>query len=121
MTRFANSPIAISNPHCRRAISSCFWLRRPGGRKRMRITDLELTEFARHIAAGEISACDAAQACLDALETVGRKLNCTVATYRDEAMAVAEAADRDRARGVIRGPLHGVPLAHKDLFDVEGR
>lgn len=87
----------------------------------MRIADLELTELARYIAAGEISACDAVEASLEALETVGRKLNCTVATYRDEAIAVAQAADRDRACGVIRGPLHGVPLAHKDLFDVAGR
>lgn len=87
----------------------------------MRIADLELTELARHIAAGEISAREAVEASLDALETVGRKLNCTVATYRDEAMAAAEAADSARARGIIRGPLHGVPLAHKDLFDVAGR
>ncbi len=87
----------------------------------MRISDLGLAELARHIVTGEISARDAVETSLAALDTVGRTLNCTVATYGDEARIEAEAADRDRARGVIRGPLHGVPLAHKDLFDVAGR
>ncbi len=41
--------------------------------------------------------------------------------WRCGAMRAAEKADKDRARGVSRGPLHGVPLAHKDAFDVAGR
>jgi len=83
--------------------------------------ELELCDLAALLAAGDVSARDATQASLDALETAGRKLNCTVATYRDEAMGAAERADQDRARGVSRGPLHGVPMAHKDAFDVAGR
>lgn len=83
--------------------------------------ELELRDLAALIAAGDVSARDATKASLDALETTGRKLNCTVATYRDEAMAAAEQADKDRARGLSRGSLHGVPMAHKDAFDVAGR
>ena len=40
--------------------------------------------------------------------------------HRDEAIAKAEELDRDRARGIWRGPLHGVPFAVKDLFDIAG-
>ncbi len=87
----------------------------------MSIADLDLSTLAGCIAAGDVSARDATAACLVALETVGRPLNCTVATYPDFAMAAAERADQDRRRGVINGPLHGVPMAHKDLFDVAGR
>jgi aspartyl-tRNA(Asn)/glutamyl-tRNA(Gln) amidotransferase subunit A len=39
---------------------------------------------------------------------------------RDSARRDAEAADHDLARGIDRGPLHGVPISIKDLFDVEG-
>lgn len=87
----------------------------------MPVLELELCDLAALLAVGDVSARAATQATLDALETTGRKLNCTVATYRDEAMAAAEKADRDRAQGKKLGPLHGVPMAHKDAFDVTGR
>jgi aspartyl-tRNA(Asn)/glutamyl-tRNA(Gln) amidotransferase subunit A len=87
----------------------------------MQIPELELTELAALIATAEIRAQEAVTVSVDALETTGRSLNCTVATYRDEAMRSAERVDRDRGRGISHGPLHGVPMAHKDLFDVAGR
>ncbi|WP_170984530.1 amidase [Rhodoligotrophos defluvii] len=87
----------------------------------MHVLELDLTELAGRIASGDISAQEATRASLDALDGLGRALNCTVATYRDEAMERAATADRDRARGISHGPLHGVPMAHKDLFDVQGR
>ena len=87
----------------------------------MPISDLDLTELAARIAGGDIGARAATEACLGALETVGRDLNCTVAVHRAEALRDAAAADRALAQGQRLGPLHGVPMAHKDLFDVEGR
>jgi aspartyl-tRNA(Asn)/glutamyl-tRNA(Gln) amidotransferase subunit A len=87
----------------------------------MQIADLDLCALAARIAAGEISARSATLAALQALERAGRQLNCTVVTYPEEAIAAAEAADEDLARGRSHGPLHGVPMAHKDLFDVAGR
>ncbi|MER9934140.1 amidase [Mesorhizobium sp. M0088] len=87
----------------------------------MQIPDLDLTQLAARIASGEISSREATARSLDALDTVGRDLNCTVAIYRDEAMAAAAKADDDLARGNVHGRLHGVPMAHKDLFDVAGR
>jgi aspartyl-tRNA(Asn)/glutamyl-tRNA(Gln) amidotransferase subunit A len=87
----------------------------------MQILDLELTELAAALSRGEVSSSSVVSASLDALKTRGRELNAVVATFRDEALEAADQADRDRARGAAAGPLHGVPLAHKDLFEVAGR
>jgi aspartyl-tRNA(Asn)/glutamyl-tRNA(Gln) amidotransferase subunit A len=87
----------------------------------MQILNFELATLTALLAAGEVSARDAVAASLDALETTGRKLNCIVAIHRDEAMEAAERADKDRSRGKSHGRLHGVPMAHKDLFEVAGR
>jgi aspartyl-tRNA(Asn)/glutamyl-tRNA(Gln) amidotransferase subunit A len=48
-------------------------------------------------------------------------LNSFIRIEGEAAMREAETADREMSRGVYRGPLHGVPLAHKDVFDIEGR
>jgi aspartyl-tRNA(Asn)/glutamyl-tRNA(Gln) amidotransferase subunit A len=80
------------------------------------IAGLDLTGMAAAIAAGEITSVAATTACLEALETTGRRLNAVVSLRHDKALEAAEAADRARARGQLTGPLHGVPLAHKDLF-----
>lgn len=87
----------------------------------MQILDLELTELVSAISRGEISSEAAVSASLAALETTGRELNSVVASFRDEALETAAQADRDRTRGAGKGLLHGVPLAHKDLFEVAGR
>ncbi|OZI50853.1 hypothetical protein CAL20_23820 [Bordetella genomosp. 4] len=47
-------------------------------------------------------------------------LNAFIEIWADSAMAQARAADAERAQGKIRGPLHGIPLAHKDCFEIEG-
>ncbi len=84
------------------------------------LLELSLAELARAIRVGEVSAVAATEAALDALEGRGRALNATARTWPERALARAEALDRERARGRIVGPLHGVPLAHKDMFDRAG-
>lgn len=49
------------------------------------------------------------------------KLHAYVTVYADEARAAAAAADEARAAGHAKGPLHGIPVAVKDLIDIEGR
>src|SRR5581483_594327 len=44
-----------------------------------------------------------------------------VEVYRDGALACADAADLERAAGMTRGPLHGLPIALKDLLHIKGR
>lgn len=81
---------------------------------------LGLTEMATAIADGSITSVAATKACLDALDTTGRRFNAVVSLRREQALEAADAADRARAKGHVLGPLHGVPMAHKDLFYRKG-
>lgn len=85
------------------------------------ITHLTLVEAADAIARGELSSLEVTHACLDRIERFGRSLNCVVGIETDAALEAAERADAKRLRGALRGTLHGVPLAHKDLFYRAGK
>lgn len=80
------------------------------------IASLDLCTLAEAIAGGDVSSVDATTVALERLDIVGRKLNAVVRLDDDRALQAAEAADKLRATGVALPPLHGVPLAHKDLF-----
>lgn len=80
------------------------------------IGSLSLTELADAIRGGEVSSSEATELCIGRLEAAHPRLNCLVSLRAESAMEAAAAADADLARGDLRGPLHGVPLAHKDLF-----
>ena len=82
--------------------------------------ELGLTEMATAIADGSITSVAVTQACLDALDTTGRRFNAVVSLRRDAALEAAHQADQARAQGRVLGPLHGVPMAHKDLFYRKG-
>ncbi|MBB4359658.1 Asp-tRNA(Asn)/Glu-tRNA(Gln) amidotransferase A subunit family amidase [Bradyrhizobium sp. CIR18] len=81
---------------------------------------LELTALAAHLKAREISALEVTRAQLDRIDSIDRDLGSYVHVMAETAMAEAEAADADIAQGRYRGPLHGVPIALKDLFWTEG-
>lgn len=57
---------------------------------------------------------------LDRIARHGDRLECFVTVMPERALEEADAADAELARGVWRGPLHGVPYGLKDLFDAEG-
>ena len=80
-----------------------------------------LVETADAIAAGTVSAREVVEACLSQIETQQPRLNCFISVDADDARAAADAADAAQARGDALGPLHGVPLAHKDLFYRAGK
>lgn len=84
-------------------------------------THWSLVEAAEAIAAGRISSEAVVQACLDRIGRTQPTLNSFLAIEAEEALAAARAADAALARGERRGPLHGVPLAHKDMFYRAGR
>ena len=85
------------------------------------ILDLGLTELAAAIRKRKVSSHEATRACLDRTHRVQPHLNCFISIEAETALKAARAADRAVARGAKVGLLHGVPLAHKDLFYRKGR
>src|SRR5690349_10380528 len=72
------------------------------------------------IRAKQVSAREVMQAHLAQIERVNPQVNAVVTLVADKAMADATAADEELARGKARGPLHGLPIAHKDLVATKG-
>jgi amidase len=77
-------------------------------------------ELAGMIRAKKVSAREVMQAHLAQIERVNPQVNAVVTLVADKAMADATAADEELARGKVRGPLHGLPIAHKDLVATKG-
>ena len=80
-----------------------------------------LTELSAGLAQGEFSSRELVAHYLDRIARANGKLNAYAEVYDQTALAAAEAADRLRASGWPLGPLHGLPIAVKDLCDIEGR
>ncbi|WP_354642413.1 Asp-tRNA(Asn)/Glu-tRNA(Gln) amidotransferase subunit GatA [Kitasatospora camelliae] len=75
---------------------------------------------AAAIAQGEVSAVEVAQAHLDRINAVDKKVNAFLHVDTEGALAAARAVDAKRAKGEELGPLAGVPLALKDVFTTKG-
>lgn len=58
---------------------------------------------------------------LDRIALLSDRLNCFVEVEAETAIKRARDLDQERATGRVRGPLHGIPLAHKDMFHDAGR
>ncbi len=82
--------------------------------------DLDVTQLSALLHSREVSPVEVANHCLDRIEEQDGAVHAFVSTTRDRALAEATAAERELAAGEPRGPLHGVPYAAKDLFDVSG-
>src|SRR5712691_6725779 len=81
---------------------------------------MTIDEFGRKLRAREFSAADVTDACLQQIDEDNPRLNAFILVMADEARRQARQADRELADGEDRGPLHGVPVSVKDLFDVQG-
>ena len=89
----------------------------------MRNDDLaleDLTAIADAIAARRITSVEATEACLARIEAWQPRTNAFLRVYREKALAEAKAMDAELAAGRSRGPLHGVPMAHKDMYYRKG-
>lgn len=71
--------------------------------------------------AGQVTAAELTEAYLDRIERFDDKLSAFVTVYATEARTAAAAADQARKAGSAVGPLHGIPVAVKDIIDMEGR
>ncbi len=77
-------------------------------------------EMSRLIRAKKLSAREALAEHLKQIERVNPKVNAIVTLVPEMASAAAAAADEMQARGEKLGPLHGLPVAHKDLMETRG-
>jgi aspartyl-tRNA(Asn)/glutamyl-tRNA(Gln) amidotransferase subunit A len=68
----------------------------------------------------QFSSVELTQFFLKRLETIGPKLNAVVTVMHERALSEAAQADKERASGVDRGPLHGIPYGVKDLLAARG-
>lgn len=84
------------------------------------LPDRPATELAGLLARGELSARELLAACLERIERVDPSVNAIVTLDVEGATAAAAAADERFARGEPIGPLHGLPVAHKDTHATGG-
>jgi amidase len=80
----------------------------------------DLVEVGRRIQVGQLSSVEVTQAVLDRIARLDGRLKSYATLTADLALAQAKQADNETARGAIRGPLHGVPIAVKDLCHTKG-
>jgi aspartyl-tRNA(Asn)/glutamyl-tRNA(Gln) amidotransferase subunit A len=84
------------------------------------ILELNLTELSKLIAARDLSSAEAVKTALARLEQLEDKLNAFITVLRERAPAQAKQTDEEIALGNYRGPLHGVPITIKDMFETAG-
>ena len=77
-------------------------------------------DLVRRIRGRELSACEVMEAHLRQIERLNPELNAIVTLHADRALEGAREADERQARGDALGPLHGLPIAHKDLVTTRG-
>jgi aspartyl-tRNA(Asn)/glutamyl-tRNA(Gln) amidotransferase subunit A len=79
-----------------------------------------LLEAARKVREKEISARELTSALLARIQTLEPKVHAYITVLPEASTALASACDEDLAKGVVRGPLHGVPVGLKDIFCTRG-
>jgi amidase len=84
------------------------------------ICKMSAVEMARQIRAKTLSAREVLSAHLQQIERINPTVNAIVTLVDEQAMAHALEADEALARGHVVGPLHGLPIAHKDMQPTKG-
>jgi aspartyl-tRNA(Asn)/glutamyl-tRNA(Gln) amidotransferase subunit A len=84
------------------------------------VSDWTIATLARAIAARKISPVEATQEHLARIERLDGRIRAFITVDAEGALATARALEAELVAGRSRGPLHGVPLAHKDLCHVPG-
>src|SRR5689334_2016802 len=81
------------------------------------VTSLSLSAASELVRARKASPVELTRACLARIERLNPVLNAFITVTASQALADAAAAESEIAKGRRRGPLHGIPIALKDLFD----
>jgi len=77
-------------------------------------------KLAAWMSQGQLSSIELTELYLERIAQYGPQLECYVTVTADLARRQAAERDGERARGQVRGPLHGIPYALKDIIDVAG-
>ena len=85
------------------------------------LAHLPLHTLATRLKSRSVSPVDIVATCLERIARLEPKLHAFVEVYETEARLAAEAADKAIRSGHAVGPLHGIPIALKDLIELEGR
>ena len=109
------NPVAICSPKSRQTAHSG----RPAMTQKA-LHYLEIVEVAERLRDRTLSSVELTTAMLERIAGLDSKLNSYIRVTGELALSLAETADREIAAGDYRGPLHGVPIALKDIFDLAG-
>ncbi len=88
--------------------------------QRDELTSLTIVELSGRIRSKEVSPVDVAQAFIDRIDAHDSEIGAFVTPMHDEALASAKRAEEEIAAGNYRGPLHGIPVAVKDIYWTKG-
>jgi len=81
---------------------------------------MTILEAAAALRARKISSVELTAALLDGISRLNPTLNAFITVMEESARAAARRADEELARGIDHGPLHGIPIAVKDVFSAKG-
>src|SRR4051812_9179794 len=84
------------------------------------LTALSIAEAAAQVRARRLSPVELTEAYLARIERYNPLLNAYVTVLPEAALAEARVTEAEIARGTYRGPLHGIPIALKDLYETRG-
>jgi aspartyl-tRNA(Asn)/glutamyl-tRNA(Gln) amidotransferase subunit A len=84
------------------------------------LTTLSIAQAARHLASGALTSTALTEAFLKRIAAVDSKIHSYITVTADLALAAAKQADTEMKGGARRGPLHGIPLALKDIYETAG-
>lgn len=84
------------------------------------LTGVSAAALSDLVRRGEATSVEVVEAYLDRISSVDPEVAAYVTVLADRALASARALDAEQRAGVLRGPLHGVPVAVKDIFAVRG-
>ncbi len=80
-----------------------------------------LAHIAADLRSGRTSSVDLTKDCLQRIARFDSTFQCFISVFEEEALKAATRADAELASGIDKGPLHGIPVALKDLFDMKGK
>jgi len=89
----------------------------PGTELSADLTKLSISEAAALVRKKKVSPVELTRASLAQIEQLNPSLNAFVTVTAESALAQAREAEAEVQRGKLRGPLHGIPIGLKDLFD----